>query len=338
MTNYSPRSGATMSEGVVSAIKSNPEGLLLLAAGCALLMRSGSSGGSGLFGGSRTAGQDSRRSSEYGSQRSTIDKMSEVASDTADQARRYVADVGSTVSETAKDYASSVGTYAQDAQRRVVDESERLMEQGRSTVSRVLQEQPLSVVLLGLATGAAVASLLPKTSVERETLGAVGDRLAEVAGNVRENLGEAASQAGEKLKQVADERGLNAEGLKEAAGEVAGAFGSAFKGEEQETNAQRGGRPGSVSGPSARGGGSGQQPGEPTVGQPSEKTGAGMGGASTTSSGSSSSSPSSRPAGSSGSQARSSSGSSGSSPSSRPGGSSSPQQQSSGSDPSSKRS
>ena len=99
------------------------------------------------------------------------------------------------------------------------------MEQARSTVqstvSRVLQEQPLSLVLLGLATGAAVASVLPRTAVERETLGAVGEHVGEVAGNVRENLGEAVSQAGERLKQVADERGLNAEGLKEAAGEVA---------------------------------------------------------------------------------------------------------------------
>ena len=41
MTNYSHRSN-TPSDGIMGAIKANPEGLLLLAAGCALLMRSGS--------------------------------------------------------------------------------------------------------------------------------------------------------------------------------------------------------------------------------------------------------------------------------------------------------
>jgi hypothetical protein len=251
MTNYSHRGNRTTNEGFMGAIKSNPEGLLLLAAGCALLMRSGSLG-SGLFGGAPARGQGSQPRAHYSNQRGTGGGIAEAASETADRARRYVADVGSAVSETAKDYASSIGSYASDAQRAVVDSSERLMEQARTTargtVSRVLQEQPLSLVLLGLATGAAVASVLPRTSFERETLGAVGERVSEIAGNVRENLGEAASQAGEKLKQVADERGLNAEGLKEAAQEVAGAFGSAFKGEETETGKQQsGGGPGSTS-------------------------------------------------------------------------------------------
>ena len=212
-------------------------------------MRSGSSLGSSLFGGVQTANRNHQQPHHPSGQRSTMEGIADAASESADRARRYVADVGSSVSETAKDYASSIGNYAEDAQRRVVDQSEQLMEQARSTVqstvSRVLQEQPLSMVLLGLATGAAVASVLPRTAVERETLGAVGERVAEVAGNVRENLGEAVSQAGEKLKQVADERGLSAEGLKEAAGEVAEAFGSAFKGEQKETGGQgSGGRPG----------------------------------------------------------------------------------------------
>ena len=86
-----------------------------------------------------------------------------------------------------------------------------------------------------------MASVLPRTSVERETLGPVGARVAEFAGTVRENLGEAASQAGEKLKEVADEHGLNSEGLKEAAQEVAGAFGSALKGEDKEAGKQQSG-------------------------------------------------------------------------------------------------
>jgi hypothetical protein len=244
MTNYSHRVDNTKNEGIMGAIKSNPEGLLLLATGCALLMRSGSHD-SGLLGGSQARVRNVPQRSNY-SKRRTISGIADAASESAHRAQQYVADVGSTVTETAKDYASSIGGYAEDAQRVVVDRSERLVKQARtsveSTLSAVLQEQPLIVVLLGLAAGAAVASVLPRTTVERETLGAVGERVAEFAGNVRENLGEAASQASEKLKQVADERGLKAEGLKEAVQEVAGAFGSAFS-EEKETREQHSGGP-----------------------------------------------------------------------------------------------
>ena len=63
-----------------------------------------------------------------------------------------MADVGDKVAETAKDYASSIGSYADNAQRAVVDGSERLYEQARTTVqgtfTRVLQEQPLGLALL----------------------------------------------------------------------------------------------------------------------------------------------------------------------------------------------
>ena len=45
MTYPSRTSGQTTSDWLVGAVKSNPEGLLLLAAGCALLLRSGGSSG-----------------------------------------------------------------------------------------------------------------------------------------------------------------------------------------------------------------------------------------------------------------------------------------------------
>lgn len=295
MTNYSQRSN-TMIDGIMGVIKANPEGLLLLAAGGALLMRSGSAR-------SQTR-SDGNQHPEYGSQRIRSGGIGDAASETADRARRYVADVGSTVSETAKDYASSIGSYADDAQRAVVDGSEHLYEQARTTVqgafSRVLKEQPLGLALLGLAAGAAVASVLPRTSVERETLGVVGERVTEFAGTVRENLGEAASQAGEKLKQVADEHGLNSEGLKEAAQEVAGAFGNAFKGEEKDSGKQQsGGRPASTSDiSSSRAGISTQPPGGQSAGRRSTNTVGGSAAASGASSGSSGSTASaSRPSG-----------------------------------------
>jgi hypothetical protein len=314
MTNYSYRS-RNASEGMMGAIKSNPEGLLLLAAGCALLLRSGSSSGSGLFGGSQRSNQHDRPS--YTSQRSEMEGVADAASERVDRARRYASDAASSVSETAKEYASSIGDYAESAQRKVVEGSEQLMEQARGAVEpafrKVLQEQPLSLVLLGLAAGAAVASILPRTSLESDTLGPVGEKVAEVASNVRENLGEAASQAGERLKQVADERGLNAEGLKEAAGEVASAFGSAFKGEDQAAASRPGGSA-SNTGAVPQSGASGHQAGQPAW-QNSTATGDKPRGVATSGPGSSSTvSSSSQPGGSMGTQRTTSSGAANSPP------------------------
>src|SRR5215218_8056205 len=107
MTNDSHRSRNT-SEGIMGAIKANPEGLLLLAAGCALLMRSGSARSSSAGSSSFRTQSDLHRS-EYSAERSR--NLGDVASATAESARRYVADVGDKVAETAKDYASSIGNY-----------------------------------------------------------------------------------------------------------------------------------------------------------------------------------------------------------------------------------
>ena len=44
MTHHSHREAQGTGDWIMGAVKSNPEGLLLLAAGCALLLRSGASG------------------------------------------------------------------------------------------------------------------------------------------------------------------------------------------------------------------------------------------------------------------------------------------------------
>jgi hypothetical protein len=218
----------------MGAVKSNPEGLLLLAAGCALLLRSGGSGRSDPARerlGSTGTGRE-RTSESYGS-RQTGAGISETISQAADSARDAAADVSKAVNDKAGTYASAVGEYADDAWR----QSERFVVQARNTVqdtiNRVLQEQPLAVAVVGLAVGAAVAAAFPATAVERRTLGPAGERLTDAAARAGQQLGQAAaSKAGERLFNAAAQRGLNTEGLKEVASDVAGALGSAITGEK----------------------------------------------------------------------------------------------------------
>jgi len=236
MTHQSYRAGQGTGEWIMGAVKSNPEGLLLLAAGCALLLRGGASGRSTQAHerwGSSGTGRE--RTNENYQPRQTGDGITETISQTANSARDYAAGVSKTVSDKASTYASAVGEYADDAWQ----QSERFVGQTRNTVqytiNRVLQEQPLALAVIGLAAGAAVAAAFPATALERRTLGSAGERLTDAAASAGQQLSQAASEAGERLLDAADQRGLNTEGLKEVASDVAGAFGSTFTGEKDRS-------------------------------------------------------------------------------------------------------
>jgi hypothetical protein len=230
--DYEAPSSAT--DWVMNTVRRNPEGLLLFAAGCALLMRSGTSPLSRTF--SETSYNDNmggRRSGAPGQS-----SMREGISRTAEGAADYVSAVKDQVAETASSYASSVSDYAQETGRNISDQSARLTRQAQSSLQtgmdRMLREQPLAVVLLGVAAGAAVASLFPTTDVETQALGNTRDALADAASKAGDSIVEAAGAAGERLKSAAAEHGLNTEGLKEIARDVAGTFSDAVTGKPEE--------------------------------------------------------------------------------------------------------
>ena len=249
MSNHSNISGFGSADWLTSAIKKNPEGLLLLAAGCALLLRSGSA--------SRAQASDEYQMHGYGrgdrdwKAREGMPRAADTARDyassvgdnlskTADRVGKTLSDttdrVGKTVSETADRYVSAAGEYADEARQTIVDQSGRIAEQAQSTIERIVREQPLAIAIAGLAAGAAVAAAFPATRFERETLGSAGERLSEAASSAGERLTEAASAAGERLMSAAEEKGLNKEGLKEVARDVAGSFEKSFSGEQQDKN------------------------------------------------------------------------------------------------------
>lgn len=238
MSHYSNTSGFATSDWLVGAVKKNPEGLLLLAAGCALLLRSGSRGESQPTHSPSTGYSGSERLGG-GHQ----EGMTQGRSRTVDTARQYASDIKDKVSDTTSSYAASVSEYADDAKRAVVDQTERWAGQAQSklqgTMDEVLKNQPLVVAFAGLAAGAALAATFPPTTVEQRTLGPTADRLADVAASAGKQLNKAASAAGDRLKSAAEERGLTADGLKEVASEVAGTFESTFTGNQ---TSQSGGR------------------------------------------------------------------------------------------------
>ena len=217
------RQSTSGSDWIISAFKQNPEGLLLLAAGAVLLMRKAIPTATGEKA-IPTATEEAVRVAEGNG------GLARAAANVKQSASEFVNET----METASAYASSAADYAGQAGRAVGEQSERVMKQARSTwqssIGRVVQEQPLTVAIAGLAAGAAVAALFPSTDVERKTLGPIGDQVSDVAGRVGDQLKEATARAGETLKTAAEERGLTKEGLKEVATEAAEAFSNTMGG------------------------------------------------------------------------------------------------------------
>ena len=231
--NNNSNTGGLSADWLMSAVKKNPEGLLLLAAGCALLFRTRTSRSRQWSHGYQSypsgQGQHGPRMEHRGSGGKDWE-MPEGMSRAADTAREYASNVGKTVGETARSYSSAAGEYADHASQTIRDQSGRIAEQTQSMIERIVREQPLAVAIAGAAAGAALAAAFPSTRMERETLGPAGKRLSEAATNAGEKLSKAASAAGERLMSAADERGVNAEGLKEVARDVAGSFEKSFSG------------------------------------------------------------------------------------------------------------
>ncbi|HEY4405096.1 MAG TPA: hypothetical protein VGN55_10600 [Xanthobacteraceae bacterium] len=215
---------------VMNTVRRNPEGLLLFAAGCALLMRSGASPLAKSF--SAYPGTSERGRAESMRPSSLRDGVAQAAGGAAD----YVTDVKDRVVDTASSYADSVSEYAGN----ISDQSARMTRQAQSTLqtgmNRVLREQPLAVAIMGVAAGAAIAAAFPVSDIENQTFGGARDALTDAVSKAGDSLVGAAGAAGDRLKAAAEQRGLNQDGIKEIARDVAGSFTSAVTGKPEEPN------------------------------------------------------------------------------------------------------
>jgi hypothetical protein len=246
---------APAADWLLGTAKRNPEALLVLAAGCALLLRGGRGGGSRASapnrrweqndyrgGGDMRAGYADRAARAAG-------EVGQSASDLKDRVSETAGSYASAVSDTARSYATSVADYAGSAGRAVAAQTTDLADRAagfadqagsviRTQTNNVLQEQPLAVAVLGLAAGAALAALFPTSAMEQRTLGPARDAAADTVARVGESLKTAANVTGEHLKQRAAERGLSTEGIKEMAREAGQTFADKVSGKPEEQNSR----------------------------------------------------------------------------------------------------
>lgn len=280
MTLHMEEMPAQATSWIIRTAQAKPEALLLLAAGCALLMRSSMSPSSSAtsarsgelgYGGSAHEPDGAARGDGGASQwvratregiadrvKSSASRATDYAAGAARSAADYAAGVTEDVSAATSQYlnnasgaAGQMKDAAVDVGRTIAEQGQRAAQRAQVTMDRVLREQPLAVAALGLAAGAAVAVAFPRTELEDRALGGTREAMSEAADRVGSSLLGAAGAAGERLKSAAQERGITGEGVRELASEVAESFtDAAARSLDQSGKAQASaGRDGGKAGP-----------------------------------------------------------------------------------------
>jgi hypothetical protein len=218
---------------LMTKVKQNPEAFLVMAAGCALLLRSVGSR-------SRETGYDPNgRWSDRSRWEDMRDRTASTARNVAADLQDRVKGTAAVVSEKASDYATSltdnataiserVSDQATDWGRHVANETARMSARAQSSVQdglgQLIKDQPFAVAALGVAVGAAVAAFLPPTKVEQDALRPVSDAAANAVTSGMNQIKDAVSATGDQLKDAVQRRGLNADGIKDMAREASQAF------------------------------------------------------------------------------------------------------------------
>jgi hypothetical protein len=227
--NYQQISNQT-GDWLLDTVQRKPEAVLLIAAGCALLLRSG------------RPVVDIQLVRESG-----LPSLSQNRAGTAEQgsvtesAKAYASKAADTVSEYSDTARQTVSDYAEGARRGISDSSDWLRTKAEATyntASEALRDQPVLVAALGLAAGAALAAFFPTSEVERRAGAALAAKASEVGDQVL-----AAERAGERardtVRDAVTERVL-APAVKEVVGEVVGiATGVADRGNQQRSDVPR---------------------------------------------------------------------------------------------------
>jgi ElaB/YqjD/DUF883 family membrane-anchored ribosome-binding protein len=121
---------------------------------------------------------------------------------------KTAADAAKNASAAAKRNASAAANKSKAAAAKSVQSSKKIAQKASKTTSQTVDKSPLAIVAGGLAVGAILGMLLPKTEGEKKALGKAGKKVNETAKRAME----AAKSAG---KDKVDSLGLNQDALRD---------------------------------------------------------------------------------------------------------------------------
>jgi ElaB/YqjD/DUF883 family membrane-anchored ribosome-binding protein len=132
----------------------------------------------------------------------------DMASGAMDQAGKTAQGLG----ETMQEYSDAVGEQVANTADRARRQAASLAEQAGKQAKSLVADQPLLAAAVGLAIGAVIAAVLPRTKAEDELLGETSDAIKETLGEVADDqyqvAKEAAGNVAERAKAVSQEEGL----------------------------------------------------------------------------------------------------------------------------------
>jgi hypothetical protein len=164
---------------------------------------------------------------------STIgDTLSGVGSSTAhagSRAARGAADYGSRAARGAADYGSRAAGYGSYAARGTARGAQNLA----GSMTDLFNREPLATAAVGLALGALIGTLLPRTQTEDEQLGKISDNLKEQAKTLAseglDHAKEVATETYAAARSEAEKQGLNPAGVDVGKLHLADRVGSVIK-------------------------------------------------------------------------------------------------------------
>jgi hypothetical protein len=228
---YAKGGGGTMATALTRAARDNPIPSLLVSAGCmmflserlgfpgrskAMKMPSSASPGRKSSAGFKQGASDAAQFAEDG-----LSAAGEQLGNIGRQVRDGASKAAQTAGDTVRDYSSGVademGELAGQAQVQLESASHQLIEQAR----RLIDEQPLLAGAIGLAIGAGLAAVVPKTETEQEYMGGAAKTVKEAATEFAEqqfeNAKEVVGRVSEAAMNAADEEGLTGAAVKDLA-------------------------------------------------------------------------------------------------------------------------
>ena len=211
----------TTVDRVAQAIRRNPEGLLLLGAGVALMLRNAATAGSTSFQRNRSVQPATDRyydSAGYGARTGRPARgLASKVSAAADDVRNYVSDTAQDLSDKASEYGEAASRRTREVAGSAYQSTKDAADSAYRSVESAIEAHPVSIAIAGLAAGCLAAAVFPSTRFERDTLGPIGRRAAEAASETGEmvktaavaRVTNAAMKAGEQLKDAVTERKVN---------------------------------------------------------------------------------------------------------------------------------
>lgn len=153
--------------------------------------------------------------------------IADEAATSLSNAREAVQGAGSAVGEAARDLADGMSEYAASARdgaldhgQKALEQSSRLLNDLRTRGTEFAHEQPLIVAAVGIALGAAVAALLPRTQAEDLLMGETSDvikgAVSDAAAEQYQQTKTAAENVVAEAKASATRHGLSAAGAADA--------------------------------------------------------------------------------------------------------------------------